>query len=411
MRHDTPAQVSAICFEQLETFAREKVQQFIQRILEEEVTALLGRAKSERRAAVDAPAGYRNGYGKLRRLAMQGGTITLRRPRVRGLEARFESKVLPLFARRTKELGVLLPELYLHGLSLGDFELALRGLLGEGAPLSASSIARLKASWEAEYAEWRQRDLSDRELVYAWGDGVYVKAGLEKDRACLLVVVGAMRDGRKELLVFTPGHRESTESWSAVLRDLRDRGLEAPKLFVRDGALAISGALRAVWPTTAEQHCWNHRIVNVLDKLPKRLERSAKLLLCQIPYAPTREEARRLRDKFASRFGREFPDAIACLEKDWDALTAFYDFPEEHWKHLRTTNVIESPFASLRLRTNAAKRFKKVPNATALIWKVLMVAQKRFRRLDAPELLRDVYEGRRFVDGKPITRAMGKEAA
>ncbi len=255
------------------------------------------------------------------------------------------------------------------------------------------------------------RDLSDREVVYAWGDGVYVKAGLEKDKAALLVIVGALRDGGKELLAFSPGQRESTESWSAVLRDLRDRGLEAPKLFVRDGALAISGALRAVWPTAAEQHCWNHRIVNVLDKLPKRLERAAKLLLCQIPYAPTRAEARRLRDKFASRFGREFPDAVACLEKDWDALTAFYDFPEEHWKHLRTTNVVESPFASLRLRTNAAKRFKKVPSATVLIWKVLRIAESRWRRLDAPELLKDVYEGRRFVDGKPQTRSMERSAA
>src|SRR5712692_2724632 len=186
-------------WQSIEAFARTKIQHFIQSLLEEEVTALLGRARSERRTALDAPAGYRNGFGKERRLAMQGGTITLRRPRLRGLEERFESKILPLFARRTTAVGTLLPELYLHGLSLGDFELALRGLLGDGAPLSPSSIARLRAVWEDEHAECRRRDLSDRELVYAWADGVYVKAGLEKDKACLLVVVGRSEEHTSEL--------------------------------------------------------------------------------------------------------------------------------------------------------------------------------------------------------------------
>src|SRR5712691_4102615 len=275
MSNDT----TAATWESLEAFARTKIQQFIQSLLEEEVTALLGRARSERRAAVDAPAGYRNGYGQERRLSMQGGTITLRRPRVRSIEGRFESKILPLFARRTAEVGKLLPELYLHGLALGDFELALRGLLGEGAPLSASSIARLRAVWEAELAEWRRRPLADRELVYAWGDGVYVKAGLEKDKACLLVIVGAMRDGRKELLACTSGHRESTASWSEVLRDLRDRGLSAPVIMVGDGALGLWAALGNVWPGVRVGRCWNHKVLNVLDKLPKRLERQAILLL------------------------------------------------------------------------------------------------------------------------------------
>jgi transposase-like protein len=401
----------AVTWSSLESFARDEVRRFVQRILEEEVTEHLGRARSARRAAVDAPAGYRNGHGAERRLAMQGGTITLRRPRVSDAEEPFASKILPLFARRTKELGQLLPDLYLHGLSLGDFELALRGLLGDGAPLSPSSIARLKAPWQLEWEEWGQRDLADRELVYAWADGVYVKAGLEKDKSCLLVIVGAMRDGRKELLALKAGHRESKESWSALLRDLRGRGLAVPpKLLVGDGALGLWAAAAEVWPEVRHGRCWNHKTINTLDKLPKRLQAGATILLREMAAAPTRAEAERLRTTFARRFA-EFPDAAACLERDWEALTAFYDFPAEHWKHLRTSNVVESPFASLRLRTDAAKRFKVVANATMLIWKVLRVAESRWRKLDAPDLLKDVYEGREFADGMPVTRAIGRQAA
>ncbi len=398
-------------WESLEAFARSKIQQFIQSLLEEEVTAHLGRARSQRRAAVDAPAGYRNGFGKERRLSMQGGTITLRRPRLRGLEERFRSKILPLFARRTAEVAKLLPELYLHGLALGDFELALRGLLGEGAPLSPASIARLKAGWQLEYEAWKKRDLSGGELVYAWADGVYVKAGLEKERACLLVIIGAFRDGHKELLALVSGYRESTESWLEVLRDLRARGLGAPVAAVADGAMAFWAAAAMVWPETRSQRCWNHAIVNVLDKLPRSKQGAAKILLCAMPQAPTRAEAARLRDGFARRYRAEYPEAVTVLEKDWEELTTFYDFPEEHWKHLRTSNPVESPFAALRLRTGAAKRFKVKENATMLIWRVLRVVESRFRKLDAPELLKDVYEGRRFVDGKPITRSTEREAA
>ena len=236
-------------WETLEGMVREKVQEFIQQIMEEEVTELLGREKSERRSAVDAAAGYRNGYGKPRRLAMSSGTITLRRPRVRGVEERFESRVLPLFARRTKELGALLPELYLHGLAEGDFELAMRGLLGEGAPLSKSSIRRLRAGWTAEFEAWSRRSLADREVVYVWADGIYVKAGLERDKAALLVVMGAMRDGTKEVLAIAPGYRESTESWSEVFRDLKARGLGSPRLLMADGNAAIWGAASGTGPT------------------------------------------------------------------------------------------------------------------------------------------------------------------
>ena len=395
----------------LEGMVREKAQEFIQHILEEEVTELLGRKKSERRASVDARAGYRNGYGKARRLSMSSGTITVRRPRVRGLEEGFESRVLPLFARRTKEVGLLIPELYLHGLAEGDFELALRGLLGDGAPLSKASIRRLRQSWTGEFEAWSTKSLEGREIVYVWADGIYVKAGLERDKAALLVVIGAHRDGTKEVLALRSGYRESVESWSEVFRDLKARGIGAPRLLVADGNQAIWGAARQIWPESGEQRCWNHKMRNVLDRLPKREQAEAKDLLRKVVYAQTKEDAVKARQAFSKRYMPWYPKAVGVLEDDWDRVVAFYDFPEAHWKHLRTTNVVESPFASVRLRTSAAKRFKKVDSASALIWKLLTVAEKRFRRLDAPHLLTDVFEGRKFRDGKPVSHQQRKVAA
>jgi transposase-like protein len=390
-------------WERLETWARTKIQEEVQALLETEVTELLGRMKSVRRATVDAPGGYRNGYGKPRRLALSNGTITLRRPRVRGLEERFESRILPLFQRRTEEVGALLPALYLHGLAQGDFELALRGLLGDGAPLSPSSIARLRAQWQVEHDTWTQRRLDTQPVVYVWADGLYVKAGLEREKAALLVVLGGFADGRKEVLAVTPGYRESTESWAAVLRDLKARGLAVPQVVIADGHLGIWAALAQVWPATREQRCWNHKILNVLDKLPKQEQAEARELLKRVPYAPTRAEAKRRREAFAQRYRRWYPKAVEALEDDWERLVTFYDVPEPHWKHLRTTNVVESPFAAVRLRTSAAKRFKKVANATALIWRLLMVAERRFRKLNAPELLGAVARGERCVDGQFVS--------
>jgi len=395
-----PTDVSTPEWEGLEGFVRGKVQELIQRVLEEEVTELLGRGKSERRDPVDGSVGYRNGFGKTRRLSTSLGTIEVRRPRLRGLEERFESRVLPLFARRTKEVGALLPELYLHGLAEGDFELALRGLLGDGAPLSKASIQRLREEWEQSYRAWNQRSLEDREVVYLWADGIYVKAGLEKDKAVLLVVIGALRDGTKEVLAVVPGFRESTESWLAVFRDLKARGIEAPRLVIADGNAAIWAAVRQVWPEAAEQRCWNHKIMNVLDRLPKREQPEAKELLRNVAYAPTYKEAEKARETFGKRYKAWYPNAVATLEDDWERMVTFYQFPESHWKHLRTTNIIESPFAAVRLRTGAAKRYKRAEKATALIWKLLMIAEKRFRKLDAPHLLADVYEGQGVLGRK-----------
>jgi transposase-like protein len=390
-------------WEQLEGWVREQIQGLLQQVLEEEVTDLLGRCRCARKPAVDAASGYRNGHGQPRRVSLTCGTVEVRRPRVRGLEDRFESRLLPMFARRTREVGQLLPELYLHGLALGDFELALRGLLGEGAPLSPASVNRLRVTWEDQFAQWNQRRLDDRQLVYAWADGIYVKAGLEKDKAALLVIVGALSDGRKEVLAVVAGFRESTASWLTLLRSLRDRGLQPPRLLIADGGMGIWSAADQVWPDTAQQRCWNHKVVNVLDKLPKRLQAQAKELLTPIPYAPSCQEAERQRDRFVTTFQATFPAAVDTLGRDWERMVSFYAFPQAHWKHLRTSNPVESPFAAVRLRTEAGKRYKKVPGATALIWRLLMVAEKRFRHLDATEILPAVFAGQRYADGKPIT--------
>ena len=403
-----PASESRATWENLETVLRSRVQAWLQDLLEEEVTELLGRRKSERAKTVDTLPGYRNGHGKARHLTLSSGTVTIRRPRVRGLEGRFESRILPLFLRQTPEVRDLLPELYLHGLAEGDFDLALRGLLGEHAPLSASSIARLKEKWHAEYESWATRPLNALDVVYLWVDGVYVKAGLEKDKAAVLVVLAGLSDGRKTILTVTSGHRESTESWSAVLRDLKTRGLRAPKLVIGDGHLGIWGALHNVFPGVDEQRCWNHRIVNVLDQVPKRERASATLMLRAMAYAETIQEASRLKAKFQQWCGKKgLEKAGRLIDRDWERMGTFYRFPKEHWPHLRTTNPIESPFAALRLRTDAAKRFKKAANATAVIWRMLLVAEKRFRRLRSPHLLRDVYQGIQYVNGirhDPITR-------
>jgi transposase-like protein len=377
----------------------------------EEVTSVLGRRRSERRRGVDARPGYRNGYGKPRRLSLTSGTITVRRPRLRGLAERFESRLLPLFARRTREVGALLPALSLHGLAQGDFELALRGLLGDGAPLSPRSLQRLRAQWEIEYEAWRGRDLSDRELVYLWADGRSVKAGLEREKAALLIVIGAMRDGTKEVLAVESGVRESTEAWKAVLRSLRERGLRSPRLTIADGHLGIWGALAELYPKSAEQRCWNHKVLNVLDQLPRGEQPRARELLRRMAYAEARAECERRRRQFAARYGRRYPKAVEALERDWERMVTFYGFPREHWKHLRTTNVVESPFAAVRLRTDAAKRYRRVASATAVIWKILLVAQSRFRRLDAPELLADVYHGVTYADGLRTAERTGRVAA
>jgi transposase-like protein len=402
------AKPSRVTYDKLEELARMKVQEFIQDILNEEIAEFLCRGKSERIKGIDIPHKYRNGKGKPRRLALMSGTITIRRPRLRDIKG-FESKALPLFKRRSKELGAMLPELYLHGLSNGDFDLALRGLLGEGAPLSSASIQRLKAKWQTEYEEWKKQDLSGLEVVYQWADGIYVKAGLEKDKAALLVIIGALSNGEKKILACEPGYRESKESWLGVLRDLTGRGLKLGRLTIADGHLGIWSALSEVHPEGDEQRCWNHKITNVLDAMPKRVRAEAAEYLSKIPYAETKEKCRILRDAFAARYRKDYPNAVKKLLSDWDRMVSFYSYPKDQWVHIRTTNVVESPFSAARLRTDAARRFKKVENATAMLWKLLQVAEKNFRSLNCPGLLQDVYAGKQFENGEMVMTINGSE--
>jgi transposase-like protein len=403
---------SKVVFQELDSWLRVKIQGFIQQMLEEEVTDLLGRSKSQRRQALDSTSGYRNGYGKPRKLTTGCGTVTLRRPRVRNLDERFESRILPLFERRTRQVSELIPQLYLHGLSQGDFDLALRGLLGEEAPLSAATVARLKAHWQLEYEQWKMRPLADLEVVYLWVDGVYVRAGLEKEKACLLVAIAGLSDGRKIFVALEPGYRESRESWGALLREMKKRGLGAPRLVIGDGHLGIWAALREIYPQSDEQRCWNHRIMNILDRVPKKKQAEARELLKQIPYSESKKEAAERKQKFQSFCERnQCPQAKELIERDWDRMVAFYSYPREHWKHLRTTNIVESPFSAVRLRTDASRRYKKVENATALIWKVMMVGEKKFRRLDAPQIMREVHEGAIYKDGLRVKDEVEKEAA
>ncbi len=401
--HRERVESKGIFYDELEEYARGKIREHLQELLEQEVSEWLGREKSQRKANPLEERGYRNGYGKARRFTLSLGTVEVRRPRVRNLEERFSSRVLPLFKRQTKQVRDLIPELYLHGLASGDFELALRGLLGEGAPLSSSSLQRLKEKWEAEYEQWKSEPVEEGELSYLWADGIYVKAGIGKEKAALLVVIGAMRDGSKRFLAVEVGHRESKESWAEVLRQLRRRGLKTARLFIGDGHLGLWAAVGEVFPQAQEQLCWNHKILNVLDAVSKKEQVQAKRHLNAMMYAKSRQEALQERKKFEQTF-RHNPKAVRSVVENWDRLTRYYDFPREHWKHLRTSNVVESPFSRVRLRTAASRRFKSQVNATCLIWKTLMVAEISFRKLNAPPLVEKVAEGTIYKDGVRIEK-------
>jgi transposase-like protein len=392
----------------LDDLAREGARRMIAAALEAEVSDYVDQF-AEDRDEEGKRLVVRNGRAKERGLTLGSGTVRIKAPRVNdrrideetGERERFSSQILPRYARRSPKVTEVLPLLYLHGLSTGDFGPALEDLLGKDARgLSPSSIQRLTESWQAEHAEFRRRELRFHRYAYWFVDGVHVSIRLgEDDRLCLLVVIGVREDGVKELLAVEDGYRESTESWSAVMRDLKDRGINEPKLVVGDGALGIWTALRDVFPHARRQACWVHAIANVLDVLPKRLQSRAKTMLHEIMEAPTRSEAGHARQRFREEFDAKYPKAIAKLDRDWQHLTAFYDFPAEHWRHLRTSNAIESSFATVKLRTRVTKGAGSKKAALAMAYKLLDALQVRWRRFNGHELVADVLEGVKFKDG------------
>lgn len=378
-------------------------------MLAEEVDAFLGRP----RYACGATTGYRNGYAREREVGIGTWSVPVRQPRVSDLPeggAPFESAILQKRRYLSTETQRLFARLYLEGLSSGDFEPAMRQLMGDAATLSASTIIRLKAEWAVEYETFRSRPIT-RRYAYIWSDGIYLGAGLEKEDSCLLVVIGAREDGREELLAMELGYRESTESWAGVLRSLRERGLEAPLLAVGDGALGLWAGLREVFPSTAHQRCWNHKAMNVLDRLPKRLQPEARARITAIWSSPTRAGAGTERDATVSWLrGQGQADAAATLLRDWHDLVAFYDLPAEHWRHIRTSNVVESVFAGVRLRTDVAKRARVRENALHLVFKIVERLSGSWRQLNGgATLMTLLLTGARFRDGVLVEHPARRE--
>lgn len=353
----------------------------------------------------------RNGKGQERTVTMGAGMVKIQAPRVNDKrpEQRFTSKILPPYMRRSPRLEEALPVLYLRGLSTGDFSKALPVLLGpEAAGLSATTISRLISVWQEEYKAWRKRSLEGKDYVYIWADGVYFGVRLEEDRLACLVIIGVRADGTKEVIALEDGYRESTEAWSSLLRDLKRRGMRAPVLAVGDGALGFWAALREVYPETQEQRCWVHKIANVLDKLPKRLQPRAKMMLHEIMRAPDRHSAEEEIERFVEDFEARYPKATDCLTKNQETLLTFFDFPAQHWIHLRTTNPVESAFATVKARTRQTKGAGSRMAGLALAFKLILAAQDHWRKVNAPHLVALVQAGVQFKDGEQVTSQLSQ---
>jgi putative transposase len=393
----------------------EVVRRGAQRMLAEAVEAEVAEWIESHRDLRDAQGHrqvVRNGRMPERTIVTGAGLLKVSQPRVhdrRSAEERepFISKLLPPYLRRAKSIDELIPWLYLKGVSTGDFSEALQALVGPDAPgLSATTVTRLKAVWEQEYDAWSKRSLADNGYVYVWADGIHCNVRLEEDQLCLLVLIGATQDGRKELIAVAEGYRESEQSWRALLLDVRSRGLVIePKLATGDGALGFWKALKKVWPKTRHQRCWVHKTANVLDKLPKRLQPEAKQKLHDIWMADTREHADQAFDLFLRTYEAKYPKTCKCLAKDREELLAFYDFPAEHWIHLRTTNPIESTFATVRLRTKKTKGSGSRTACLTMAFKLVQSAAKKWRTLNGSQLLPDVVQGVPFIDGQRADQA------
>ena len=403
----------------LTNILRSGARQLLAQAVEIEVETFLATVKDLKLADGRARV-VRHGYGPARTIATGIGPVEVARAKIRdrgaagdGERIRFSSAILPLWARRTRSLDALLPVLYLRGISTGDFQEALTALLGKDAPnLSPAVISRLTAEWQGEYERWQKRDLSARRYVYVWADGVFLQARMEDHGECMLVLIGATPEGKKELIGFQVGVRESAQSWRELLIDVKQRGLQiAPEIAVGDGALGFWKALDEVFPGTRHQRCWVHKTVNVLDKVPLSVQANMKKDLREVYWAPNRAAAEVAIDVFAEKYRAKYGRAVECLAKDRDALLAFYDFPAEHWDHLRTTNPIESVFATVRHRTVRTKGSLSSTTARLMVFKLVVAASKTWRRLKGTNQLPKVIAGVRFNDGIEVIQMPANHAA
>lgn len=398
----------------LHELLRQGARDLIAKAVEAELATFLAQY-ADQRLDDGRQAVVRNGYLPERTVQTGVGDVSVQVPKVRdrsGGGARFNSSLLPPYLKRARSIEELIPWLYLKGISTGDYQEALAALLGDQAKgLSANTVSRLKKQWEDEHTEWRKRDLADRHYVYWWADGVYSNVRMG-DRLCLLVIIGVTEQGRKELVAVEDGFRESAASWETLLTGLRERGLaQAPKLAVGDGAMGFWAALSKIYPETDHQRCWVHKTANVLNKLPKSVQPKVKADLHDIWMAETRDEARRAFDRTVKRFEAKYPKAMGCLAKDQDELLAFYDYPAEHWVHIRTTNPIESTFATVRLRTKRSRNCGSRATTLAMVFKLLQSAQKRWRRIKHFQKLELVVSNVKFQDGEQVVDQSDRNAA
>jgi putative transposase len=398
---------------------RDGARQMLMQAIEAEVAGFLA-AHADRVDEHGRQRLVRNGHAPKRAIQTGIGPLEVQRPRVRDRGAgdasriRFTSAVLPAYLRRTRNVEELLPWLYLKGISTGQFDETLTVLLGPNAPgLSATTVRRLVSTWQDEHRRWQGRDLSAKRYVYVWADGVYFTPRLEHDRQCVLVLIGADASGKKELLAIDDGFRESEQSWHELLIRLRDEnGLAVdPELTTGDGALGFWKAARKVWPTTGQQRCWVHKTANVLNSLPKSVQKKAKADLHDIYEAEHRTGAEEAFDRFLAKYQAKYDKAAQCLAKDREALLAFYDVPAEHWKHVRSTNPVESTFATVRLRTSKTKGCLSRETALAMVFKLARAAERHWRRLNGPDRLAEIIRGVRFHDGEPATDTEDQAAA
>jgi putative transposase len=388
----------------LEKLLSEGARKLLQAAIENEVAEYLESNRGQQTEGGQR-AIVRNGYHPERELVSGIGPIKIQQPRVRHRNGqKFSSTILPPYLRRVPSIDALIPALYLKGISTGDFSEALGAILGERAiGLSATNIVRLKAEWEVEYKSWHGRDLSQKRYVYWWADGIYFNVRLDEERSCVLVLMGALEDGTKELIAVVDGYRESTQSWRELLQQLKRQGLTTPpKLAVGDGSLGFWLALQQEYGPVSQQRCWVHKTANILDKMPKSVQGRAKTLIHEMYLSPTRKAALAAYDQFINSYQAKYPKATECLEKDKDWLFAFYDFPAQHWSHLRTTNPIESTFATVRLRTQRTKGCGSRIATLTMVFKLAIEAQKHWRRLNGSALLEKVITGVQFIDGQEL---------